>query len=262
MAIKLTKSQLELAKWLGQQHNSGSLPEQFSVKWNLKDFMPETGNIVNFEGDQPEINFAAMVALENAELIITVNKKIKPAKKSGAKKGSYYQFGWPRHETMRVYALLGNIFDLGTTDTQLSEHLPLDEVTEKPKDFISQRNIEQLKEISNENYDVSRLIKYCEEINDNFIGENYSSVVFLSRAILDHCPPIFGQRNFDSVVAQCGGSSFKSVLGRLNTSLKKIADHHIHKHISKKESLPVEEEIDFSTDLNFLLGRIIENLHE
>lgn len=262
MGINITKSQLELAKWLAQQQNNGSLPEQFSVSWELKEYVPETGLIIDFDGDQPEISYASLVALENAGLIITVHKEIQPAKKSGAKKGSYYQWGWPKHETMRKYTLLGDIHKLENHDIKSSKHPPRTKLNQSSADFVSQTHIDQLKKIKNKNFDVCRLLKYCEEINDNFRRRNYSSVVFLSRAIVDHCPPIFGQKNFDFVVAQCGGSSFKKVAGRLNSSLKKIADHHIHKQIGKKESLPVEEEIDFSNDLNFLLGRIIENLHK
>ena len=128
------------------------------------------------------------------------------------------------------------------------------------RNFIDIQIIEHLRNTTNKNFDLSRLVRYCEETNDNFRLGNYSSVIFLTRAILDHCPPIFGYKNFDNVAAQYGGSSFKSIAQRLNTSLKKIADHHIHKQIGKKEVLPVQEEIDFSNDINFLLARIVEIL--
>jgi len=128
--------------------------------------------------------------------------------------------------------------------------------------FVSPDLIEQLESIEGNIFDPARLVKYCHEINDNFQRRNYYSVIFLARAILDHCPPVFGQPHFDAVVAHYKGRSFKDVAERLNSSLKKIADYHIHKQIGRKEVLPVEEELDFSPDLNFLMARIIENLHD
>ncbi len=133
----------------------------------------------------------------------------------------------------------------------------------KNRFFLSPDLIDQLIGMNTENlsFDLTRLIRYCQEINNAFEINNYHSVIFLARAILDHCPPIFGQPNFESVAAQVGGKPFSEITNRLNLSLKKIADYHIHKQISKKEVLPVEEELDFSNDLNFLLGRIVERLH-
>ncbi|OGO12188.1 MAG: hypothetical protein A2Y93_10465 [Chloroflexi bacterium RBG_13_68_17] len=105
------------------------------------------------------------------------------------------------------------------------------------------------------------MVSFCEEINDNFSRANYSSVIFLSRSILYHCPPIFQEPNFESVAAHIEGKSSRATLNRLNQSLKDIADHHIHRQISRKEVLPTAEEVDFSNDINHLLSRIVENLH-
>jgi hypothetical protein len=261
MDINITKKQLEIAIWLMQQHSSGSLPEQFSVKWKLKEYIPDTGTIVDFEGEQPDITFASLAALENAELLLTVHKEIKPAKKAGAKKGHYYQHGWPKHETMRTFAFLGNMHELDKNNLKFINNQNVSENMRASKKIVSHTHITQLKGINNSNFDVARLIKYCEEINDNFIRENYSSVLFLSRAILDHCPPIFGEKNFKSVADHWKHHSGKHLMIKLKDTLKPIADHSLHKHISNKESLPVKEEIDFIIQLNFLLGQIIEKLH-
>jgi hypothetical protein len=128
------------------------------------------------------------------------------------------------------------------------------------KPFISAELIAQLMAAHKSPLDTSRLIRYCEEIDDNYARRNYSAVVFLSRAILAHCPPAFHEANFDSVVAHIEGRSSKAILTRLSDSLKNIADHHIHRQISKKEVPPIAEEIDFSNELNHLLSRIVEML--
>jgi hypothetical protein len=267
MGLNLTEKQLKLAQWLAQQWHAGNLPETFTVKWELENYVPETGEIIEIEGEQPEISYASLAVLEKAGLILTAHKQETPAQKSGTKKvggSEVYQFGWPRHETSRTYTLLGSIFQIASDAAPMSGQSVHQASTPKHdtsgSNFVDPLLIEQLQRIANKGFDLSRLIRYCEEINDNFGSENYSSVIFLARAILDHCPPIFGQTSFDAVAAHYGGSSFKSVAQRLNTSLKKIADHHIHKQIGKKEVLPVPEEINFSNDLNFLLARIIEKL--
>ena len=127
--------------------------------------------------------------------------------------------------------------------------------------FVTKSYILALENITHQNFDVTRLVKYCNEINDNYRLKNYSSVIFLCRAVLDHCPPVFGFPTLESLSEQLPTrNSLKKISSRLNTSPKKIADHHIHKRIGVKEVLPVLEEIDFKNDMNFLIGRIVEEL--
>lgn len=128
--------------------------------------------------------------------------------------------------------------------------------------FISLDRINDLYEVKSV-FDCSRLIRYCEEINDNYEKGNYASVGFLARAIVDHVPPIFNQNSFSSVAAQIPGerhTSFKKSCDRLDKSLKNIVDRSIHKQIDAVSIPPFKEEIDFSNDLNTLLARVVEEL--
>lgn len=112
-------------------------------------------------------------------------------------------------------------------------------------------------------FDCSRLIRYCKEINDNFERGNYSSVAFLSRAVVDHIPPIFNLDTFAKVAAQTPGKrhdSFKKSCDALDKSLKNIVDRSIHKQINSVDIPPFKEEINFSQDLNTLLARVVEEL--
>jgi len=264
MEITLTESQVDLALWLVEQHKAGLLPEEFTVAWELRNYKPEKGKIVGMKGEHPEITYAALAALENAGLILTIHKEIMPARKSGTQKirgSEVFQYGLPRHEKSRTYTLLGNILRYAKVSKGSEVSSLHHNQVKVDRPFVSLDLIEQLESIEGDAFDIARLVKYCHEINDNFQRGNYHSVIFLARAILDHCPPVFGQPHFDAVVAHYKGRSFKDVAKRLNSSLKKIADYHIHKQIGRKEVLPVEEELDFSPDLNFLLARIIENLH-
>ena len=259
--MQLTDSQSELAKWLAERQASGALPDTFTVDWKLENYNPHHGTIKGIEGDQPEIGFATLVALEEAGLVKTVSKVVVPGKKSGATKTGLYQYGWPRHETSRTYTILGPLASFSSPVAQSPSAPERASQQHRHKaDFISQDLIDKLGALQTTTYDLSRLVQYCKEINDNFRMQNFSAVAFLSRAILDHCPPIFGQPNFESVIAHATASSLRDIARRLDQSLKKIADHHIHKQIGKTESLPTEQEIGFSSDLNFLLGRIVERI--
>lgn len=128
--------------------------------------------------------------------------------------------------------------------------------------FIDIKLIDELRRLKSNEFDLSRLIKYCQEMNDNYRMENFSSVLFLTRAILDHIPPIFGEKNFASIAEHLPTrNSLKGICQRLDDSSKRIADHHIHRQITSKELLPSQKEIDFRQDLHFLLSRIVEILH-
>jgi len=120
-----------------------------------------------------------------------------------------------------------------------------------------------LLEKTESDFDCSRLIRYCEEINDNYERGNYASVGFLSRAIVDHIPPIFNQKSFAGIAAQVSGerhTSFKKSCEALDKSLKNIVDRSIHKQINSADIPPFKEEINFSQDLNTVLARVVEEL--
>jgi len=89
-------------------------------------------------------------------------------------------------------------------------------------------------------YDLSRLIRLCEEINLSFSSKCYFSVILLIRALLDHIPPIFQYRNFTEVANNYGrgGKSFKESMERLENSSRKLADGYLHIQIRNKEILP------------------------
>ena len=127
-------------------------------------------------------------------------------------------------------------------------------------EFIDISRIAELKSIKSDKFDLSKLIKLCEEINSNYSAQNYYSVALLGRAIIDHVPPIFGHEKFNQVAAQHGGKSIKKIFNKLNDILRSIADHHIHQIIRKKEVHPNKAQIDFKVELDKLLAEIIQIL--
>jgi hypothetical protein len=102
------------------------------------------------------------------------------------------------------------------------------------------------------------LIRLCQELNSNWINNNFFTVGLLLRTIINHVPPLFGFQTFDQVVANYGGgTSFKKNMDTLNQSLRSIADHYTHLTIRKKEPLPNEIQVDFKQNLDFLLSEIV-----
>ena len=147
---------------------------------------------------------------------------------------------------------LGNI-QFGETQSKVTNN----------RDFVDKSRIEELKNINSNNYDLKRLIKLCEEINDNFNNENYLSVGMIGRTIINHIPPIFGLKNFNEVSNNYsnGSQSFKKSMNSLNNSLKNIADGFLHQTIRKTETLPNTTQVNFSQDLDVLLEEIVRILN-
>lgn len=139
----------------------------------------------------------------------------------------------------------------------LNEQKPV--LKSRKNKYIDEERIKELRGIRSKNFDLSRLIRYCEELNIAFDNDCFLATAMLARSILDHVPPIFGVDDFAKVAGK-GTRSFKESMSRLNRSLRKIADSHLHTQIRPKESLPNTTQIDFSNDIDILLGEILRQL--
>jgi hypothetical protein len=83
----------------------------------------------------------------------------------------------------------------------------------------------------------------------------------LTRAILDHVPPIFGSTKFGEVANNyAGAKSFKESMLNLENSSRKISDQYLHVQVRTKETLPTVRQVDFSNDLDVLLAEIVRIL--
>jgi hypothetical protein len=123
--------------------------------------------------------------------------------------------------------------------------------------YVDPDRINELKALPSANYDLSKLIRLCEELNLCFAGECYLAMIMMTRAILDHVPPIFGVKTFVELSNNYAGSkSFKDAMQHLENSSRKIADHYLHSQIRKSESMPNVTQVDFSNDIDFLLAEI------
>ncbi len=157
-----------------------------------------------------------------------------------------------------IYKVIDEIKD-DVTDNFLNK-LPKRHTSEK--DYVNVDRIEELKNCKKDNFELLKLIRICEELNSNWRENNYISVIALVRTILHHVPPLFGFTNFEQVANNYnGGISFKKAMLNLLNSSKNIADHHLHSQAQKNEVLPNNSQVDFKSELDFLLAEIVK-LHK
>lgn len=127
--------------------------------------------------------------------------------------------------------------------------------------YVDPDRISELKSLSSNKFDLSKLVRMCEELNICFAGECYLAIIMHTRAVIDHVPPIFGCKTFAEVTSSYGGTrSFKEAMANLESSSRKIADHYLHGQIRQSEALPNVTQVDFSNAVDFLLAEIVRVL--
>lgn len=123
---------------------------------------------------------------------------------------------------------------------------------------VAESRIAELINLKPGAFDFAKLIRLCEELNTAYSSGCFLASIMITRAILDHVPPVFGMKDFPNLVAQypCP-RSFKEAMQNLEQSARKIADLHLHGQIRKQESLPTPQQVNFSHGLDLLLSEII-----
>jgi len=162
----------------------------------------------------------------------------------------FYEY-WKKH--LKTYA------ERRSYVIKIYKNLKVDSVKTKNNShtYINLGRIRELKTIKNKDFDLAKLIRFCEEINISHANSAYLSCGMLVRSVIDHVPPIFGAGTFSEVENNYKGSkSFKESMKHLNASSRKIADQYLHTQIRNKEVLPNETQTDFSNDMDVLLAEI------
>lgn len=126
--------------------------------------------------------------------------------------------------------------------------------------YISQKRLQQLRDLPKKSFDLAKLIRLCEELNSNWHAENWLSVGMLLRAILDHVPPIFSTTSFAQYAAVAGGQSLKASMSNLDNSSRRIADRFLHEQVARRAALPTDTQVWFAPELDVLLGEIVNKL--
>ena len=126
--------------------------------------------------------------------------------------------------------------------------------------YVNKSRIAELRQVTSLNFDLQRLIRLCEELNKCFASNSFCATAALVRAVIDHVPPILGARTFAEVANNIGEKSIKASLQRLETSSRNIADSVLHQQIRKREVVPNSTQVNFSNDLDVLLGEVVRKL--
>lgn len=128
-------------------------------------------------------------------------------------------------------------------------------------EFVHSNRIEELRNLQTGDFDLSKLIRLCEEVNSSYNQENWFATLMLIRAIMDHIPPIFQKRNFQEIASNYSGTrSFKQSMQHLDQTARSVADGYLHIHIREKESLPNKNQVNFSPDIDALLAEVVRIL--
>lgn len=123
--------------------------------------------------------------------------------------------------------------------------------------FVDEGTLRELRSTSSAEFDLRKLVRFCEELNDAYSRANYLSSVLLIRAVMNHVPPVFACRTFGEVTAQAS-KSLKAVFERLEDSARPIADLHTHALIRKKESLPTKHQVEpYKAGFELLIQEVI-----
>jgi hypothetical protein len=124
--------------------------------------------------------------------------------------------------------------------------------------YVDEARIADLRRLNDPKFDLRKLVALCEELNQCYRAQCYHAVAALTRATIDHIPPVLGFITFAQVANNYAGTqSFKASMRRLEDSARKIADSHLHTPIRSRETLPTRVQVNFSNDLDVLLGEII-----
>ena len=124
--------------------------------------------------------------------------------------------------------------------------------------FVSPERLDALRELESTDFDCTRLICMCDELNECAARSNVHAVIMLIRAILDHVPPVFGYVNFNQVASNYGngGKSFKKSVERLENQTRKVADRLLHMPIRDREIAPHMSEVSFAPEIETLLAEL------
>lgn len=153
----------------------------------------------------------------------------------------------------------GFLFELKKINLK-KDHIVQDKNNDGARFYVENSIILELSKIGSDKYDLSKLIKLCKELNDNYSLNNYLSCGMILRSILNHVPPIFNKNSFSEIANNYGTKSFKDIMLPLENTARKISDSYLHDLIKKKEILPGETQVNFKPNLDILLSEVIRIL--
>jgi hypothetical protein len=131
---------------------------------------------------------------------------------------------------------------------------PTSQLTTPINPYVNQRIIDDIRiKDGKSQFNVAKLLRLIEELNDNYARRNSYATHALLRAVLDHIPPILGQPDFNAVANNYSwGRTDKRYLKRL-ADFRDQADDALHRQISTRADLLDFDDIPASVCVNRLL---------
>lgn len=124
--------------------------------------------------------------------------------------------------------------------------------------LVADSRLDELRALKSPDFDFRKLIRLCEELNIASREECHFATAALTRALVDHVPPLFGKKNFSEVANNYAGArSFREAMEHLDSAAKKVADGHLHTQIRKSETLPTAQQVNFASGIDVLLAEIV-----
>ena len=128
-------------------------------------------------------------------------------------------------------------------------------------EYVDSERIDALRQLETASFDLSKLIRLCEELNECWARGNLLAIGGLLRMLLDHVPPIFGHTTFKEVANNFVRRSIKESFVRLEKSSRDISNLLLHDRIRQSVDMPTRTRVNFSHDLDVLLGEICRLLN-
>lgn len=120
--------------------------------------------------------------------------------------------------------------------------------------------MDRLRNVPASKFDATVLVRLCEEINSCYSHGNIVATILTMRAVLNYVPPVFNQKTFERVLAH-SERSVKENFSHLQEGLRKIADYHTHRTMTKSDSYPSENQVEpFKPQFEFLLHQVLSKL--
>jgi hypothetical protein len=127
--------------------------------------------------------------------------------------------------------------------------------------YVDSKRILELQSLNSGQWDLKRLVRLLQEVNIAHANEMHMATAMLVRAVTDHVAPILGCKDFSEIANNyTSPRSFSDQMKYLDTSLRKVADTHLHQQVRKSEVLPLATQVDFRAALDVLLSEIVRVL--
>jgi len=139
------------------------------------------------------------------------------------------------------------------------KELPLQPVPPDSFTVVAPARITEIRNLQSNSYDFSKLIRLCEELNTAYANGCFFATIMITRAIIDHVPPVFGLKTFSQVSNNypAGAKAFKDAMKQLDLMARNIANLYLHEHIRSAEALPLPQQVNFGPALDLLLQEVM-----